>query len=403
MVEPDEVALDHGRARQVRQQPDGLRVEHELHVAVALLPRRHRVAVHGVHVDVDGQQVVAALGAVLEHVVDEVRSVQPLALQPALHVGEGDDDRVDVALVDPAPEVVHAEVPVVAHVVHLRRSLSQQPRSRAAVSSQWLSIARRARVGVAGQDRVDDRRCAGVGVLDVDGQHGDGHQHVVQVGLHLGDRRDQSTATRSPRRSPGAAGSRPAGARRSPRPRSTASQGGEQRLLAGHAQRPGRPPARPRPARRPGGTPGSPAARRRRPASSGLAPARRGWSADGRPPCRRRAAGGAHHAGRAQRGDRLPQRRPGDPHPVGQVPLRRQRRCRRVDAQPDRRRQPLDAVLERVPCPRAGPRTRLARRSLTSDGSAVSARRATPREDLVEPWWCARPSRPCMKCLLAAG
>ena len=35
-------------------------------VAVAALPRRDRVAVDGVHLDVDGEQVVAALGAVLE-------------------------------------------------------------------------------------------------------------------------------------------------------------------------------------------------------------------------------------------------------------------------------------------------------------------------------------------------
>ena len=36
-------------------------------VAVAALPARHRVAVDGVHVDVDGEQVVAALGAVADH------------------------------------------------------------------------------------------------------------------------------------------------------------------------------------------------------------------------------------------------------------------------------------------------------------------------------------------------
>ena len=39
-------------------------LEHE--VAVAALPARHRVAVDGVHVDVDGEQVVAALGAVAD-------------------------------------------------------------------------------------------------------------------------------------------------------------------------------------------------------------------------------------------------------------------------------------------------------------------------------------------------
>jgi hypothetical protein len=56
------------------------RVHVEEHVAVAALPRRDGVAVDRVHVDVDGEQVVAALGALLEHVVEEVVPVQPLAL-----------------------------------------------------------------------------------------------------------------------------------------------------------------------------------------------------------------------------------------------------------------------------------------------------------------------------------
>ena len=61
-------------------------------VAVAALPGRHRVAVDGVHVDVDGEQVVAAFGAVRSDVVEEVLRVEPLALQPPLHVGDRQDD-----------------------------------------------------------------------------------------------------------------------------------------------------------------------------------------------------------------------------------------------------------------------------------------------------------------------
>ena len=51
-------------ARLPRGAPQRVEVEDEHHVAVAALPRGHRVAVDGVHVDVDGEQVVAALGAV---------------------------------------------------------------------------------------------------------------------------------------------------------------------------------------------------------------------------------------------------------------------------------------------------------------------------------------------------
>ncbi len=82
-------------------------LEHE--VAVAALPRRHRVAVHGVHLDIDGEQVVAPLGTVLDDLVDEVPGGQSLALQPALHVCEGDDDRVDGAGIDRALQLVDLE------------------------------------------------------------------------------------------------------------------------------------------------------------------------------------------------------------------------------------------------------------------------------------------------------
>ncbi len=47
---------------------------HQQHVAVAALPRGHRIALDRAHVHVDGEQVVAALGAVLGHLVQEVAS-----------------------------------------------------------------------------------------------------------------------------------------------------------------------------------------------------------------------------------------------------------------------------------------------------------------------------------------
>ena len=114
VVEPHQVALDHRRRRLMRQQPDRVEVEGELHVAVALLPRRHRVPVDRVHVDVDAEQVVAALRAVIDHHVDEVLGVQPLALQPALHVGERDDHGVDRAVVDQRRQLVDGQKPWMA-------------------------------------------------------------------------------------------------------------------------------------------------------------------------------------------------------------------------------------------------------------------------------------------------
>ncbi len=81
-----------GRAAQ------GRRDELEHHVAIAALPRADRIAVDGVHLDIDREQVVAPLGAVLGDMVDEPLTVNPLALQSTLHVGEGDDDGVDRAV-----------------------------------------------------------------------------------------------------------------------------------------------------------------------------------------------------------------------------------------------------------------------------------------------------------------
>ena len=87
------------------------RVEVGLHleVAVAALPRRHRVAADGVHLDVDGEQVVAGLGAVLGDLVEEVRRGQPLALQAALHVGEREQHGVDLAAADRRAQLVELQ------------------------------------------------------------------------------------------------------------------------------------------------------------------------------------------------------------------------------------------------------------------------------------------------------
>ena len=73
--------------------------EHE--VAVALLPARDPVAGDRIHLHVEREQVVAALDAVLADVLlDEELPVQALAHEPALHVGEGDDHRVDRSVGD---------------------------------------------------------------------------------------------------------------------------------------------------------------------------------------------------------------------------------------------------------------------------------------------------------------
>ena len=65
-------------------------------VAIALLPARRLVARHRLHLDVVGQQVVAAMRLVMAGVDEELRQ-EALADQPALHVDGADEHGVDVA------------------------------------------------------------------------------------------------------------------------------------------------------------------------------------------------------------------------------------------------------------------------------------------------------------------
>jgi hypothetical protein len=66
---------------------------------VAERPGRRLVAGHRLHLHVDGQQIVAAVG-LLDHAVEEEARRHALAHEAALHVREGDHHRVDLARLD---------------------------------------------------------------------------------------------------------------------------------------------------------------------------------------------------------------------------------------------------------------------------------------------------------------
>ena len=68
-----------------------------------------------------------------EHLVGEERGVQPLSLQPALHVGERHHHRVDLAVRDQPGQGVDAEQPWISRV--FARTLAH--RTVSAVST-WL-------------------------------------------------------------------------------------------------------------------------------------------------------------------------------------------------------------------------------------------------------------------------
>jgi hypothetical protein len=87
---PDHIRHAQCRAVEPRGQAQGVEVRFEDEVPVALLPADHRVPVDRVQVDVDGQEVVAALRLMLGDVREEERTCEPLTLQAALHVGQAE-------------------------------------------------------------------------------------------------------------------------------------------------------------------------------------------------------------------------------------------------------------------------------------------------------------------------
>jgi hypothetical protein len=103
---PDDVG-DAQRGRLLpRHQAQRVEVRAHHEVAVAAGPRGHREAIDRRHVDVDGEQVVAALGAVLGDLLEEVARGQALAHQAPLHVGDREQDRVDRPLRDLLPQLL---------------------------------------------------------------------------------------------------------------------------------------------------------------------------------------------------------------------------------------------------------------------------------------------------------
>jgi len=79
-------------------QAQGVHVGHQMDVAVAQFPVGEVVTGHRRHLHVDGQQVVAGVGARPGGVFQKKFGVEAFAHQPAVEVGEGHDHRFDIAL-----------------------------------------------------------------------------------------------------------------------------------------------------------------------------------------------------------------------------------------------------------------------------------------------------------------
>ena len=96
MVMVEHVAEHERRRREPGDAPQRREVRLQDEIAVALLPACDRVARHRLHVDVVGEQVVAAVGFLIG-AAEEEGGLEALADEPPLHVGEAGDHRVDLA------------------------------------------------------------------------------------------------------------------------------------------------------------------------------------------------------------------------------------------------------------------------------------------------------------------
>ena len=66
-------------------------------IAESLFPIRQLESIQRVHLDVDGEQVVAAVRAVFRDVLQKEIARETLADESSEHIGKGDDDGVDRA------------------------------------------------------------------------------------------------------------------------------------------------------------------------------------------------------------------------------------------------------------------------------------------------------------------
>ena len=121
-----EIAEDESGAVEPGGGPERGQVGDHVEVAVAQLPVGVGVPGDRLHLHVDGQQVVAAVGPVVGDLLDEMVGVESLAVDPAVVVGERHHHGVDVAGRDAGLQLVTADHP--SHPSH-RILLLDTPRT----------------------------------------------------------------------------------------------------------------------------------------------------------------------------------------------------------------------------------------------------------------------------------
>jgi len=104
-----DVAEHKRRLRQPRGHPQRFEIGDGPEIAVAFRPRGEGVAGDGIHLHVAGQQVIAGVHPVRDHLVDEEPADEALADQAPVHVGKRRDDGVDLIVGDEAFEGVDVD------------------------------------------------------------------------------------------------------------------------------------------------------------------------------------------------------------------------------------------------------------------------------------------------------
>ena len=92
-----QIAQHQRGAGQPRHQPQGGHVRAQHIVAIALFPAGGFIAGNGVHLHIDGEEIVAAMGFFMSAIAEK-GGVKAFAHQAALHVDAGHEDSVNLAL-----------------------------------------------------------------------------------------------------------------------------------------------------------------------------------------------------------------------------------------------------------------------------------------------------------------
>ena len=97
LVVVDEVGDNHRRAFMPREVAQSLEIWRKTHIRVTGIPGGDVISLDGIHIDINSEEIVATLGAILDGVGDEEGCMNSLSLKSALHICRTDNYGVDLS------------------------------------------------------------------------------------------------------------------------------------------------------------------------------------------------------------------------------------------------------------------------------------------------------------------